>query len=106
MAGSPPHRGRVQAQGGGTEESIAWAQEFPPTESAVLAMLDELKNKLTPAEQQARAGAFREARQFVRRAALAGGVTAPISKSFPRQPLKGGVRVDFEVIAGQACVPD
>jgi hypothetical protein len=106
MAGSPPHRGRVQAQGCGTEESVAWADDAPPTESEVLAMLDELEQKLSPAEQQERASAFREAREFVRRSARAGGITAPVSKSFPRKPLKGGIRVDFEVIAGQACVPD
>lgn len=105
MASSTNHRGRVQAQGGGTEESVAWAQDTPPTRSDGLRMLDQLAARLTASELTARQGAFAEARDFVDRAAQAGGV-GPVKKSFPHKPLRGGIRVDIEVQKGIAFVPD
>src|SRR5579864_8314060 len=38
----PLHRGRIQAQGGGTEESVKWDQSTPPTRSEMLRKLSEL----------------------------------------------------------------
>jgi hypothetical protein len=100
-----PHRGRVQAQGGGTEASVPWAQSQPPTVAQGKTMLDELADSLTPAERRAREGALKKAKQFVERAGEGGGVDAPVSKSFAG---KGGknVRVDVEVRKGRAFVPD
>ncbi|NUQ76057.1 MAG: hypothetical protein HUU21_21160 [Polyangiaceae bacterium] len=48
-----------------------------------------------------------EERAFVQAAAWVrarppGGVYAIVKKSFPNPPLKGGVRVDIEVLAGMA----
>ena len=63
------HRGRVQAQGGGVEESVPWNELDPPTESMGHAMLDELRNKLLPAEQEHRLAAFAEAHGYVAAAA-------------------------------------
>src|SRR5262245_4883808 len=105
MAGSTDHRGRVQAQGGGTEKSVARAQSTPPTASDGQRMLDELAGQLTDAELRARQSAVAQAREFINRAAQAGGV-GPVKKSFPLKPLRGGIRVDIEVQKGKAFVPD
>jgi hypothetical protein len=104
MAGSTDHRGRVQAQGGGTEQSVPWAQRTPPTAIDGQRMLDELAALLTDAELQARRDAFVQAREFINRAAQAGGV-GPMKKSFPRKPVRGGIRVDIEVQKGIAFLP-
>ncbi len=104
-SGTTEHRGRVQAQGGGTEESVAWAQSEPPTESEGQDFLDQLASTLNPSELKARQGALTEARQFIERAARCGGVGVT-KRSFPRRPLKGGIRVDIEVQKGLAFVPD
>lgn len=98
----PAHRGRVQAQGGGTEKSVPWAQAAPPSAADGRRMLDELHALLTPAEQRAREEAFALARDFIDRAAAKGGVDAPVARSFPRGRV---VRVDIEVNKGHAFVP-
>lgn len=49
-----PHRGRIQAQGEGTEKSESWAQDDPLTKEEGLALLDKLERRLTKAERQAR----------------------------------------------------
>ncbi len=41
------HRGRIQAQGGGIEESVSWCQnDTPPTKTEGLEMIDILENRL------------------------------------------------------------
>jgi hypothetical protein len=67
--------------------------------------LRELEGQLTPAEREERETAFQEMEQFLQTAAAAGGVDARISKSFPRK-VRGGIRIDLEVIKGRACTPD
>src|SRR6266852_2267443 len=104
MAGSTDHRGRVQAQGGGTEKSVPWAQSTPPTANDGQRMLDELAAQLTDTELQERQDAFAQAREFINRAAQAGGV-GPMKKSFPRKAVRGGIRVDIEVQKGIAFIP-
>lgn len=44
-----PHRGRFQAQGDGTEESVNWTREAPITMNDGSQSLNWLKLKLTPA---------------------------------------------------------
>ncbi len=105
MATPPMHRGRLQAQGPGTEESEPWTQDSPPTKSEMLASLDRLWDKLTPQEQQDRVSCFADARRFVQQAPAAG-ISAVCMKSFRNRRLRGGVRVDLEVRAGSACVDD
>jgi hypothetical protein len=68
-------------------------------------MLDDLAGQLTEAELRARQDAFAQAHEFVDRAAQAAGV-GPIKKSFPRKPVRGGIRVDIEVQKGIAFIPD
>jgi hypothetical protein len=86
---------------------VPWDQDTPPTDLEGYQMLDELHAKLTPAEQRERERAFAEARSYIAQVAAAGGASTPprVSKSFPRKALKGGIRVDIEVLAGMAFVP-
>jgi hypothetical protein len=76
----------------------------PPTVSDVLGKLDELEDHLTLSERRAREEAFKQAREYVRRVPRPG-LGAGTKKTFPRNN-RGHVRVDIEVQAGLACVPD
>lgn len=98
------HRGRVQAQGPGVEESVPWAQATPPTVADGHRMLDELRAKLSRTEQEHREVAFEQAHQFVDRVGRSGG-TGHTSKSFPQRSRPDHRRVDIEVHAGLAFVP-
>jgi hypothetical protein len=100
----PPHRGKVQAQGGYTYESVPWAQSSPPTKADVLRMLDQLEAKLTASEKRAREEAFKQVRDFVQKVNPSG-LCATTSRSFPRNN-DGDIRVDLVVHAGLACVPN
>jgi hypothetical protein len=102
------HRGRVQAQGGGTEESEPWAESRPPTVTRVLVCVDLLEGKLKPKERRDRAQPFVDVRRYVRNAGRAGGIWAN-PKAHKKSFLKRGsaeIRVDLEVLKGGACVPD
>jgi hypothetical protein len=103
MGKKPAHRGRFQAQGGGVEESIAWAQDVAPTVGEGLQMLNQLADKLAPTERRKRSEAFDKARAYVKRAGEHGGVDAVDRKSWPRG---SDIRVDLEVLIGRAFVPD
>ena len=95
------HRGRIQAQGGGLEESVAWSRATPPTVTEGLTMIDQLISQLSLAEYQIRAKAFEDARKFVIRTGDNHGVDCLIKKSFW---VKGtqDIRVDIEIIKGKA----
>ena len=54
---------------------------------------------------QERVEAFARAENFINGAEAAGGVFAPLSRSFTNQPRVGSARVDIEVITGRALVP-
>ena len=104
MIKAPQHRGRIQAQGGGTEKSVAWAQDSPPTKSDMLRFCDELEAKLTDSEKKDRTIPLQKLRRFIRTAANAGGVWA-ISRHWFK-PGSEDVRIDLEVLDGKACIPD
>ena len=76
------HRGRIQAQGGGLEKSVAWSQETSPSVREGLAMIDELISQLSSVEYRIRAKAFEDARKFVIRTGDNHGVDSLIKKSF------------------------
>lgn len=101
----PIHRGRIQAQGGGLEESESWARATPPTFSDIMGLIDRLEARLTPKDRRIREKGFAQLRRAVEQATGAGGLWARCIRSFP-QPLLGQIRVDLEVITGRACVPD
>ena len=96
------HRGRIQAQGGGTEKSVKWAQDDPLTMADAVVLMEQLKSKLTPAESKARHQAFAEAYEYVRRAHRAGGVGALQKKTFPGALATNAPRVDIEITSGIA----
>lgn len=99
------HRGRIQAQGGGLEKSVAWSQATPPTVTEGLTVIDELIRQLSSAEYQIRAKAFEDARKFVIRTADNHGVDCLVKKSFR---VKGtqDIRVDIEITKGRAFIAD
>ena len=99
------HRGRIQAQGGGLEKSVAWSQETSPSVREGLAMIDELISQLSSVEYRIRAKAFEDARKFVIRTGDNHGVDCLIKKSFW---VKGtqDIRVDIEIIKGKAFIAD
>jgi hypothetical protein len=67
-------------------------------------MIDELEGKLTPPEKRVREKALRQIRRYVGNMPRPG-LGAGTKKSFPTPP-QGEIRVDIEVQAGMACVPD
>ena len=99
------HRGRIQAQGGGVEKSAPWAQDHPLTRREGLEKVDALAAKLTPKEFRDRQEPLEKVREWTGRAAQAGGVDAPVSKTFKKKGAKD-IRVDIEVKTGRAFVPD
>ena len=76
------NRGRIQAQGGGTEKSVRWAQHSPPTRAEGHAMLDTLEGKLMSSELADRAELLQRARRRIDSTAESGGADAPVSKTF------------------------
>ncbi|MCB1194199.1 MAG: hypothetical protein KDK90_27435 [Leptospiraceae bacterium] len=97
------HRGRIQAQGDGLEESVSWSQDLPITAKDSLKLLEELKNKIPKHELKRRKQAFDKAEKFVLRVEENNGVDAPVSKTFKIKDTKD-VRVDIEVIKGKAFI--
>ena len=103
MSNSPKYRGRLQAQGGGLEESESWASDNPPTLKEGLSMLEKLKNKLSKKEQNNRQELFEKAEHYIMSAGEKDGVDAPVKKTFLKKGSRD-VRVDIEVILGVAFV--
>ncbi|MFK7971632.1 MAG: hypothetical protein AB8F95_14800 [Bacteroidia bacterium] len=100
-----PHRGRIQAQGNSLEKSVSWAQSLPVTQEEGLAILSELTKTLSKREKGDRKTSLLKASRFIERAGKAGGVDAPVSKTF-LEPHSKENRIDIEVIAGRAFIPD
>lgn len=101
--GLAAHRGRIQAQGSKLEESVAWNQNTPLTASDAKTKLNELKDKLSKKDLNARADAFKKAENFIESSCSCGGVDAQVSKTFMVKDTKHE-RVDIEIIAGKAFV--
>ncbi len=103
MFSSPKHRGRIQAQGGGVEESEKWALEKPPTWQEGISMLNNLEEKLSPREQENRQELFDKAEDYIKAVGEKGGVDAQVSKTFLKKGSRD-VRIDIEVILGTAFI--
>jgi hypothetical protein len=97
------HRGRIQAQGNGLEESIAWAADSPPTMNDGLKMLEELKNKIPEKEAKIRENEFEKAKHYIEEAGKNGGVQALENISFKNRRTKDS-RVDIEIQKGNAFI--
>lgn len=96
------HRGRIQAQGGGLEESESWNQDEPLTKKDGLRMLRKLKEKLPPKEVEKRKKAFQSAERFIKN--TKGGLDARKGRSFYDDKKNKHVRVDIEILGGKAFV--
>lgn len=96
------HRGRIQSQGGGLNDSKPWALEAPLDCTVAIMMSHELEALASRREKKLRADAHRKSRAFMNAARAAGG-TGPTSKTYmvKNDPHR---RVDIEVHAGQAFV--
>ncbi len=102
------HRGRIQAQGGGTEESVSWARATPPSVSEMLTMCDQLEAKLTAKEKRDREQPLEYLRKHIEQLARYGGISAhpkPHQRPFHKRGSKD-IRVDLEVNKGRACISD
>src|SRR5438067_13835121 len=89
----PPHRGRVQAQGGGTEKSVPSAQDTPPTASDLLRLVESLWAQLTRAERLVRQEAYEQIREYIQTRPGHGGLHAQVTKTFPKPRPRGGIRI-------------
>lgn len=101
------HRGRIQAQGGKPklEKSEAWAQITPLTLSQGLALLDALTAKLTLNEATERSYGLAKAREFMIKKAAEGGACPPDYGNWVTPGTKD-IRIDIEIHAGTAFIPD
>lgn len=103
--GSGCHRGRIQAQGGGLQASVAWNQATPLTLAQGQALLAALSAQLTDRQRAERAAGFAGAARFMENAAASGGVCARDIKSSLSFPRGAQIRIDIEVREGQAFTP-
>lgn len=94
------HRGRLQSQGGGLNDSKPWAQPAPLKHKTAIGMSHALEAMASSKEQKLRAVAHTKSRAFMHAAKAAGG-TGPTSKTYM---VKGDLhrRVDIEVRNGKA----
>ena len=94
------HRGRIQSQGGGLEDSTPWAQQDPLTHSTGISLSHALEAMPNKTERNLRVDAHARARAFMDAAKLAGGV-AETRKTYM---VKGdrNRRVDIEIHKGVA----
>ena len=88
---------RLQAQGGGVEESEILTGVTPITVEQGIAGLGALREKLTRRQVKERAEPFRRAERFIRNAQAGGGVGPP-GKSFALP--RSDIRVDVEILVG------
>ena len=96
------HRGRVQAQGGGLEESESWDEEKPLRALPGHHLLYGLRLKIPPREATVKQEPFLKAQRFIDSAAVAGGVGF-CQKAFPVRGSRDQ-KVDIEVRSGRAFV--
>ena len=103
-----PHRGRWQAQGDDMEEmrSQKWEEAEPPPIRQMLTMLEDLWESLSASERRNREECYREAKRYTENRRREGMIHATHRKSFNNRKKRGGIRIDLEVLAGQACAPD
>jgi hypothetical protein len=94
------HRGRLQSQGGGVNDSKPWAQSTPLKFKTAMSISIALESMASKKERQLRTKAHEKSRFFIKTAKANGG-TGPISKTYM---VKGDPqrRVDIEVRNGIA----
>ncbi len=95
------NRGRIQAQGGGTEKSDAWAIPTDHYKYMGIASVDNLDDQLTNAERNVRVNALQQCRNRIL-TTPPHGVSAQMKKSYYDDFRNRHIRVDIEVNAGVA----
>lgn len=102
------HRGRIQAQGGGIEESESWAQDEPLKISKARLLFQRLIAKLSRKDYEKRRKAFEKAKEFTENISRNGSMFAVKKESFRVKGENGseGERVDIEILGGEAFVKD
>jgi hypothetical protein len=100
---SKPHRGRIQAQGGGIEKSESWAQDEPLSLESGLNLIDNLKKQLTKKELAVREEAFEKLSKLVNKNSR-NGIDAQVVVSFYADEDTTDERVDLEVRKEKAFI--
>jgi len=96
------NRGRIQAQGGDTEESESWAQIVDINKQEGLNLSNVLKLKLTPRQNNERKVGFAKLERFIH-TCPSNGASAQVIKSFYDKKNRQ-LRVDLEIRAGRAFI--
>lgn len=99
------NRGRIQAQGNGTEKSAPWNTNNDHTKSMGLERVDNLEGQLTPAELNLRVDALEKCRNRIRTTPFYG-VSAQMKKSYYNNFRTRKIRIDIEVNSGIAFIDD
>lgn len=93
------NRGRIQAQGGGTEKSAAWTTLDDFTKAMGIERLDNLQSQLTPAEFRLRQTALTKSKNRIINCPLVG-LSALSKKSYYDDFRNRDIRVDVDVLNG------
>jgi hypothetical protein len=97
------NRGRIQAQGGGTEKSESWALNTDHYKNMGIASVDNLEGQLTNPELTLRTNALQQCRNRIL-STPSYGVSAQMKKSYYDDFRNRKIRVDIEVNAGVAFI--
>jgi len=100
---SKPHRGRIQAQGGGVEKSESWAQDEPLSLENGLGLIDNLKQQLNKKELATREEAFEKLTKLVNKNSK-NGIDTQVVVSFYGDEDTTDERVDLEIRKGKAFI--
>ena len=97
------NRGRIQAQGDGTEKSSSWAINGDFTKTMGLNKIDELEQQLSRAELSKRDNALKQAKHRIRTSPTYG-ISAVMKKSYYNDFRHREIRIDIEVNHGISFV--
>jgi len=103
LHGKKEHRGRIQSQGGGVEDSESWNDTIPISSCNAIKKTDALEGRHNKREKKLRLEAFNKAKNFITLAALNGGISHSVSKTYMIKS-DSHRRVDIEVKKGEAFV--
>ena len=99
------NRGRVQAQGNGTEKSESWATRDGFTKSMGINKVDDLERSLTSPELNLRTDSIHKARNRIT-TTPSNGVDAVMKKSYYDDVRRREIRIDIEVNSGTSFIDD
>lgn len=97
------NRGRIQAQGNGTEKSEPWATLSDITKDIGINKVTNLEQQLTPAELSQRQIALQQVRNRINTTPYCG-ISALYKKSYWNDFRQRQIRIDIEVLNGIAFI--